>query len=82
MKSCIATLGLGVVLAMMGCQTQWAGTTLPSGRYLEHPAQFIPTDPDFPLSNELAYQESVAAVGLPGGPAGPPAAPRAVPPRP
>jgi hypothetical protein len=31
----------------------------PSPRYLEHPPQFIPTDPDFPLTNELAEQSRV-----------------------
>ncbi len=79
MKKCASLLLFGAMLALVGCQTQFAGTTLPSPRYLEHPAQFIPSDPDFPLSNELAYQQTVAAQGLPGGP--PIAAPAPVPPR-
>jgi hypothetical protein len=79
MKRFASMLGLGAVLVLAGCQTQFAGTTLPSPRYIQHPSQFIPDDDDaFPLPNELAYQQSAAAQGLPGGP---PAAPRPVPPR-
>lgn len=57
-------LGLGLLLAtLVGCQT-WvpeAGLTLPSGRYLEHPPQYIPPSPPFPLPRELASQEAAAA---------------------
>lgn len=73
----------GVVIALgatTGCQTWTAGMTLPSGRYLEHPPQYFPPSPAFPLSKELATQEKQqAGVGgamLPplgpdgGGPAG------------
>lgn len=38
-----------------GCQT-WvpeAGLTLPSPHYLEHPPQYIPPSPDYPLQREL-----------------------------
>jgi hypothetical protein len=57
-------LCLGVSLGtLMGCQTWVAepGLTLPSGRYLEHPPQYIPPSPPFPLPRELAQQEATAA---------------------
>jgi hypothetical protein len=52
-------LGLGLA-ALCGCQTQMAGMTLPSGRYLEHPPQYIPPAPFFPLQRELATMEAQA----------------------
>src|SRR6516165_10526194 len=64
----LGLLGIGVLAAVAGCQT-WhteAGLTLPSGHYLEHPPQFIPPSPEFPLSRELASQEAAAA-GVPAG---------------
>jgi hypothetical protein len=63
--------------ALTGCQTNMAGMTLPSGRYLTHPPQYFPPDPDFPLTRELAYQEEQAgllrpaAVIVPGPPGAP-----------
>jgi hypothetical protein len=65
--------GLAFALAALtGCQTNIAGMTLPSGRYLFHPPQYFPPDPDFPLTRELAYQEEQAgllrpAAVVPGG---------------
>jgi hypothetical protein len=66
---CLAGLSLAL-LALSGCQTWQAGMTLPSGRYLQHPPQYIPLSPPFPLPRELASQEAVqaAALGV-GGPA-------------
>jgi hypothetical protein len=70
-------LGVGLVLATLsGCQT-WvteAGSTLPSGRYLEHPPQYIPPSPAYPLSRELASMEAggVVAGAAAGQPAPPP----------
>jgi hypothetical protein len=56
--------GLGLALgALAGCQT-WVpttGQTLPSGRYLQHPPQYLPPSPPFPLPRELAQQERAAA---------------------
>jgi hypothetical protein len=55
--------------------------TLPTPRYLEHPPQYFPPSPMFPLSRELAYQERVAAQPAPGAPVGPaPGLPPQVPP--
>ncbi len=61
-------LGLGLALVGgLGCQT-WVpgvGMTLPSGRYLEHPPQYIPPDPPFPLTRELARMEEAQPIGVP-----------------
>ena len=70
------TVGLGFLLAAVGgCQTYIpeTGQTLPSGWYLQHPPQYIPPSPLFPLPRELQHLEDAAA-----GPA--PVAPRPGPP--
>jgi len=56
---CSAGLGLALLTAA-GCQTWVSGMTLPSPHYLEHPPQFIPSDPEFPLTNELMHMEEDA----------------------
>jgi hypothetical protein len=64
--------GLGLALASLaGCQTWKDGMTLPSPRYLQHPPQYFPPSPAFPLTRELASQEraAAAAAGDLGGPA-------------
>lgn len=84
----LATLGFGL-LSTVGCQT-WvpaAGLTLPSGRYLQHPPQYIPPSPDFPLTRELAAMEGVqadqaAAVAAAAAPVQPPPQAPVVPPPP
>jgi hypothetical protein len=43
-----------------------AGMTLPSPHYLEHPPQYVPPSPPFPLSRELAQQEEIASRPIPG----------------
>ncbi len=68
-----ASLVLGLA-TLTGCQTWTAGMTLPSGHYLEHPPQYFPPSPAFPLTRELATQEGVqAAPGATGaiGPSAP-----------
>jgi hypothetical protein len=68
--------GLGLVLAgLCGCQTWVAGMTMPTGWYLQHPPQYIPPSPAFPLTRELASQEAVVAAPAPGAPAAPLPAP-------
>lgn len=64
-----ACLGLGLAL-LSGCQTWTSGMTLPSPRYLDHPPQYIPPSPPFPLPRELAQQERAAAAALAAGGAG------------
>jgi hypothetical protein len=65
--------GLGLaLLTLSGCQTWVAGMTLPSPRYLEHPPQYFPPSPPFPLPRELASQEIGYGLtpGLATGPGG------------
>ena len=60
---------------LVGCQT-WvteAGVTLPSGHYLEHPAQYVPASPPFPLSRELTSMEAGGAIAGAAAGAGQPA---------
>ena len=71
LAACAALAGLA------GCQTWYGGGTYPSPRYLEHPPNFIPPSPPFPLPRELATQQTIAAEPEPGAPAG--ALPRRVP---
>ena len=72
-------IGLGLTLAgLTGCQTWTSGMTLPSGHYLQHPPQYFPESPPYPLTRELASMEAAAAGQAPG-PGAPPAAPAPVP---
>jgi len=74
------TIGLSLVLAALtGCQTWVAGMTLPSGRYLQHPPQYFPESPPFPLPRELAQQQATAAAGVPALPTPVPLPPPVVP---
>ncbi len=60
----LTAAGLGLALAATtGCQTVVPGAslTLPSGHYLEHPPQYFPPSPPFPLPRELARQEEISA---------------------
>jgi hypothetical protein len=81
-----AGLGLGLTLTT-GCQTHIisAGMTLPSPHYLEHPPQYFPPDPDYPLQREVNSQLNQSAAAAAANPAiaGPmpaPAVPVAPPP--
>jgi hypothetical protein len=63
-KSKLALTALGftglLLIGTSGCQTHIGGMTLPSGHYLEHPPQYVPPSPFFPLSKELASMETGA----------------------
>jgi hypothetical protein len=72
---CLVSLGL-VCSSLVGCQTNVAGMTLPSGYYMQHPPQYIPPSPPFPLTRELAEMEAQ------NGGATPPAVAAPVPPSP
>lgn len=66
----IGTVGLGLALTgLTGCQTNVAGMTLPSGHYLQHPPQYFPPSPPFPLTRELAQMQGA---GIAAGPVAPP----------
>lgn len=71
----VGSLGIGAA----GCQTNMAGMTLPSPRYLNHQPQYFSPDPPFPLQRELAtMMDPTGAIGGGGGPGG--AGPVVVPP--
>jgi hypothetical protein len=76
---CWCMLGLGLSLTTLtGCQTNVAGMTLPTGHYLEHPPQYFPPSPPYPLTRELASMEA-AAVGATVGGAAPVPGPQVLP---
>jgi hypothetical protein len=78
--ACLAVLGLALPFSS-GCQTNVAGMTLPSGRYLTHAPQYIPPSPPYPLSRELAQQEAYNEAAAPGAPGPvPPPLPAPLPP--
>jgi hypothetical protein len=65
----LSVIGLGLGIAgLTGCQTWFGGMTLPSGHYLEHPPQYFPPDPDFPLQRELNTQLSQDAAARAANP--------------
>jgi len=74
-RQAVLAVGLGLLAALGGCQTYVPQTsqTLPSPFYLQHPPQFIPPSPPFPLPRELAHLEDAAA--QPGAAAPRPQAP-------
>jgi hypothetical protein len=64
----LAVTALGLLIATsVGCQTNVAGMTLPSGHYLDHKPQYFAPDPDFSLPKELATQQSQDALANGGG---------------
>ena len=80
----LAGIAAALGFSAAGCQTNFGGMTLPSGRYLDHQPQYFPADPTFPLPRELATQiDPAGAGGGIGAPAGaaivPPAQPVPIP---
>src|SRR5262245_20162113 len=49
-----AALAMGWVLPTTGCQVEYAGMTLPSGKYMHDDVQYFAPGPDFPWSNTQA----------------------------
>jgi len=47
-------LALGWLLPSTGCQVEYAGMTLPSGKYMHDDVQYFPPGPDFPWANTQA----------------------------
>lgn len=69
-KLWLAGFAAAMGLSAAGCQTEMAGMTLPSPRYLMHQPQYFPADPVFPLPRELATMTDPAGAGgiaQPGG---------------
>jgi hypothetical protein len=72
-----AGLTVGSLIPTAGCQVEYAGMTLPSGKYMHDDVQYFPSGPDFPWANTqaaaLRARASVAGqeLGLPAMPAPP-----------
>jgi hypothetical protein len=49
-----ALAGAGAVPGLVGCQVEYAGMTLPSGKYLHDDVQHFREGPDFPWANTNA----------------------------
>jgi hypothetical protein len=71
-----SALGLGWIMASVGCQVEYAGMTLPTGRYMHDDVQYFPSGPDFPWANTQAATQRarMRAMGIE-----PPPPPGAVP---
>lgn len=71
-----AALAMGWMLPTTGCQVEYAGMTLPSGKYMHDDVQYFPPGPDFPWANtQVATQRArMQAMGMdvPGPGAGGP----------
>ena len=68
-----AGVALGLALPTVGCQVEYAGMTLPSGKYLSDDVQYFAPGPDFPWANTQAATQRarMRAQGLDvNGPAG------------
>ena len=54
------------IAASVGCQVEYAGMTLPSGKYMHDDVQYFPPGPAFPFANTLAatQRSRLAAQGL------------------
>jgi hypothetical protein len=75
----LSALGLGWIMASVGCQVEYAGMTLPTGRYMHDDVQYFPSGPDFPWANTQAATQRarMRAMGIepPPPPGAVPAAP-------
>jgi hypothetical protein len=60
----LAVLGL---LASTGCQVEYAGMTLPSGKYFHDDVQYFQPGPEFPYANTQAATQraKMQAAGIP-----------------
>ncbi len=61
-----SALAVGCILPSVGCQVEYAGMTLPSGKYMHDDVQYFPSGPDFPWANtQAATQRSrMRAMGI------------------
>ena len=67
-----SALVLGAILPAAGCQVEYAGMTLPSGRYMHDDVQYFPNGPDFPWANTQAATQRarMRAMGIEPAPTG------------
>jgi hypothetical protein len=57
-KACVCGVGLLAVLSSVGCQSDYAGQTLPSPYWLQDDIQYFPPGPEFKLSREAAAMKT------------------------
>lgn len=50
----LSALAVGGILPSVGCQVEYAGMTLPSGKYMHDDVQYFPASPAFPWANTQA----------------------------
>jgi hypothetical protein len=50
----LSALAVGGILPSVGCQVEYAGMTLPSGKYMHDDVQYFPAGPEFPWANTQA----------------------------
>ncbi len=67
-----SALTIGWLLPSVGCQVEYAGMTLPSGKYMHDDVQYFPPGPDFPWANTQAATQRarMQAMGIEPGPVG------------
>ncbi len=82
-----SALAVGGILPSVGCQVEYAGMTLPSGKYMHDDVQYFPAGPEFPWANTQAATQRarMRSMGIepppPGAPVlGQPIAPGQIPP--
>ncbi|QEH32518.1 hypothetical protein OJF2_09950 [Aquisphaera giovannonii] len=67
-----SALAVGGILPSVGCQVEYAGMTLPSGKYMHDDVQYFPAGPEFPWANTQAATQRarMRAMGIepPAGP--------------
>ena len=65
-----ASLALVSLMAVTGCQVEYAGMTLPSGKYFLDDVHYFPSGPEFPYANTQAATQRarMQAMGIPTPP--------------
>jgi hypothetical protein len=66
-----SALAVGGILPSVGCQVEYAGMTLPSGKYMHDDVQYFPAGPEFPWANTQAATQRarMRAMGIEPPPA-------------
>ena len=74
-RTWVCGLGLLGLVSSVGCQSDYAGQTLPSPYWLKDDVQYFPPGAEFKLSNEAAAMKAYGGARrgpAPRGPIGPP----------
>ena len=66
----LSALAVLWILPSVGCQVEYAGMTLPSGKYMHDDVQYFPPGPSFPWANTQAATQRarMQAMGIEPGP--------------